>query len=735
MKHIACVAALVAALVASADVTVSNRRFTLVLGDDATAKSLVLKATGEELVDASLGTSLFSVTQDRFFNNEIKLAYQCRQVTLPANSLRRDGDDLVVGFETVPYRARVHLRIDDDFVGFEFAEFLVGPTDYLLSRNHSELLDMKLPPAKAFRLVQLPVREREHFGEWLNVASGGGASVAVIAAEPFTAIDNERRGRARLLTADASDRFDMAAAKAVVVAAPTSEMMECVKAVEEAYGLPRGVEGRNPDVFNRSIYWTSQIGPSNFRDHIAFARKGGFRRMLIYHTAICAHSGDYSAIGSYALRKEYAEGIKSAKAMIDEIKAAGFDVGLHVLHSFVGFGSSYVTPVADHRLNITRRFTLSRPIPAEGEVGEIFVEESPVNCPTNATCRLLKFGGELFTYESFNRSRPYRFSGVRRGAKRTRFAAHALGEIGGILDVCEFGAGSCYVDQDTSLQDELAEKIASIYNGIGFDFLCMDGCEGVSAPHGINVANAQYKVWRRLRPEPLFSEGAAKAHFDWHFLTGANAFDVFPPEEFKEQIVCWPQSEAAALSHDFSSVSFGWWRVYLPGWKFPDGRESVGTQYDMWEFGTSRAAGWDCPTTIQFSLNSSTRHPRIDDLMEVMRRWEDVRARKWLTPEQKAALRSPSREHHLYVNERGEYELFEIEMLPTPAAAPFMRGFAFEREGRRIVAYWHTSGAGRARIDLGDGAVVVPVDKLRYLDTALPMPSVRKSFAEVSDAH
>ena len=34
-------------------------------------------------------------------------------------------------------------------------------------------------------------------------------------------------------------------------------------------------------------------------------------------------------------------------------------------------------------------------------------------------------------------------------------AAHPRGEIGGVLDVSEFGGMSCYIDQTTDLQDHL----------------------------------------------------------------------------------------------------------------------------------------------------------------------------------------------------------------------------------------------------------------------------------------
>ncbi|MGV8092686.1 MAG: hypothetical protein AB2L24_12590 [Mangrovibacterium sp.] len=114
----------------------------------------------------------------------------------------------------------------------------------------------------------------------------------------------------------------------------------------------------------------------------------------------------------------------------------------------------------------------------------------------------------------------------------------------------EFGATSVYIDQNTSLQDEIAEKIADIYDA-GFRFTYFDGSEGVNPPFGYNVPLAQYKVYRHLKPAPLFAEGAAKAHFSWHMLSGGNAFDIFSPEVLKESTRKFPAEEAPRMRQDF----------------------------------------------------------------------------------------------------------------------------------------------------------------------------------------
>ena len=712
---------------AAADVVLENRHVRLAVGDDAVVKSLVVKAGGEELVAAGECMPLFSVTQERFFNNEIKLAHPTMETTCRACSVRREGDELTIGFELVPYKAKVRVNVADDYICFELAGFTYGLKDYQLGPQFPVPLDMKLPPVKSFRLLQLPLAGRSRFGEWLNVSWDERSAAAVVAAEPYTRIRNERRNGFRILSADAERGLRLEGARAVLVASAKADFLACLDRMERDFGLPCGVAARKSDLFNSSVYWTADITPENADRHIALARRGGFRMMLVYHTAVCDAPGDYAGIGGYAVSRAFGGDAKNVVGLLEKAKAAGMKVGLHVLHPFIGLDSSYISPVADHRLNLKRHFTLKRPLGTGAE--DVYVEQNPAGAPENSKSRVLQFGGELITYSGFTTERPYRFTGIGRGYRKTRVVAHPAGQIGGLLDICEFGGEACYADQETDLQDELADKIAAIYN-LGFDFLCMDGCEGVNAPYEIHVANAQYRVWKKLVPRPLFTEGAAKAHFAWHHLSGANAFDVFVPDEFKAMIVRWPLHEAEELAQDFSRVSFGWWGLWLPGERLNDGTATVGTHPDMWEFGTSRAAAWDSPTTIQFTLEKAERHPRIADLMEVMRRWEDVRAGKWLTPSQKEALKSPTQEHHLYVNEKGEYELHEIEMLPSPENARNVRAFLFERAGRRVVAYWHASGACRLAVSLdGKGADgMFPADGIRYIATPLSRNAVRHAW-------
>jgi flagellar biosynthesis/type III secretory pathway chaperone len=503
--------------------------------------------------------------------------------------------------------------------------------------------------------------------------------------------------------------------------------LDNIAQIEEDFNLPKGVESRRRDIINASYYWTYEINPGNVDEHIKYAKMGGFRAMSIYYPAFEGFGG-YNLIGNYEIDKKlYPNGKEDLKKMLDKIKAAGITPGVHFLHSHIGRKSQYVTPVPDYRLNLLKTFNLSENLGRDDTV--LFVEQNPAGCTVADGCRVLRVGTELISYENFTTTRPYQFTGCVRGVNQTTINSLPKGYSIGLLDVSEFGATSVYIDQRTSLQDEIAEKIANIYDA-GFQFMYFDGSEGVNPPFGINVPLAQYRVFKRLQPAPLFAEGAAKAHFSWHMLSGGNAFDVFPPETIKEETRKWPADEAPRMRQDFTRLNFGWLGYFLPN------EHTIGTQPDMWEFVTSVAAAWDCPVSVHVSLGTFDAHPRTADNLETVRRWEEVRAQHWLTEAQKKMLQNVHQEHHLLINEQNQFELVPYEQMTDIAGgSKEIRAFIFQRQNANYVVYWHISGNKQLELplkptditlyeklgqevtissDAGD-KVVVPVGNRRYI--------------------
>ena len=708
-----------------AHIVLENESFRLLIDEKCRATSLTLKPTGEELLYTEEPTPLFSVTQERPYNNEIKLIYMNKKTTFPADRVRREDGKLIVGFEITPFEAVVKVKITPRYVTFTLEEFIVHPTDY-------EGLRMDTPPVLSFRLCALPVKPKENFGSWLNAMWDEKTAVCVLATSPHAEIDSEECRDHRILTADAHRDILLKGCEIAIVAAAGGEaLLDVIDEIEEDYDLPRGVKSRREaDLLNSSIYWASYVNPETVDRHIAYAKRAGFRLMLINFMGLFFEDYGWSRNGDYDLKEPFAGDSENLRAMLDKIKAAGITPGFHFLHTHIGVRSRYVTPVADHRLHLKRHLTLAAPLGTDDTT--ITVAQNPQGCPLDfPSCRILQFGGEIISYEGYTTEPPYTFTGCVRGHFGTNIVPHDKGQIGGVLDASEYGTTTLYLDQETDLMDEIAEKLGRVW-ALGFEFAYFDGSEGTNAPFAFHIANAQYRVYKKFSPAPIFCEGAAKTHFSWHMLSGANAFDIFPTNVFKKMLDRHPVHEAPLMKQNFTRLNFGWWGL------------SKDTRPDVYEYGMSRAAAWDCAATMStYSFAPFDENPRTDDVLEVLRRWEDARHSGFLTEERKKLLRTTD-EYILLVNEEGEYEMVPYTQIEgTPEG---LYAFTFTRGDRNYAVYWQQGadqtfslpltgllceeelGGERTPVKEEKGATVLPASRRRYLSTKESVNVLAEAF-------
>jgi len=704
------------------DIVVENREFRLVLGSDAIVRSLIHKPSGQECLVSGIEVPAFSLTQYRPYDNELQLAYPAKSKTFPANSVRRDGDSLVVEFDLIKNTATIGLKITDDYIGFTLDRLDYQLEDYGVKR---------VTPVDEVAFLQLPVKDRENFGEWLNVIWDENIAVNLLGTDPFAKIDGFPGRGYHLLSATAIDEVKSTGTGCALIATSRRNLLDRIRKVEEDFGLPDGVESRQRPEYKWSYYELRGNGKllETIDKNLAYAKQGGFRAMVIYYPDFAREAGHFE------WREEFPRGMADLQVITGKIKAAGLIPGIHLHYNKAGLRDPYVSPVPDHRLNLRRIFTLAAPLNSTSAV--ITVEENPAGCTMDDGRRYLKIGRELITYESYTAAPPYQFTGCIRGALDSTPGRYDTGCKFGILDVDTWPIFVRF-DQRTSIQRETAARLGRLYKEAGFEFVYFDGAEDVHPPYWFHGANAQYELYKALDPKPLFSEGAMKAHFSWHIITRGNAFDVFPPEVIKEATRRYPLAEAPHISKDFTSLNFGWMDYVAPG------ENTIGTQPDMYEYISSHAAGWDCPVALVARMENMDVHPRTPDNLEVLKRWEDVRNSDFLTDERKKQLRDPNREHILLLDEQGRFELQECQQLTEAAGGNSgMRAFIFTRSGRVNVVYWHISGQAEAELKVdpdnvrlyrvigetlpfqsAEGSVRLPVAGRLFLEFDLPREEV-----------
>jgi len=666
------------------DIVFENDEVRLVIGKDGTSKSLVFKPANEECLIKGKSLPVSTITQDRPYQNEVKLAYPCEETTFRSNAVHREGDRLIIGYELIHYKVAVKVEIKPHYIRFTLDDFIV--------KDSYSRIDMVQAPVLEMWFFQLPLQARTYFGDWLKVVWDDKVAITMLATDPRARIESEEYDGNYILKAGAVRDIGLKGVNAALVTCAADKLLDNIAQAEEDYDLPHGVKSRRSQEYKLSYYWTHDLNPHNFDRHLKYARMGGFRAMLVYYTAFMDSNG-YRNLGNYNWRRsEYPNGKADLQKVLNRLDKEGIIAGFHFLHSHIGLDSKYVTPRPDHRLNLRKIFTLASPLGRDDTT--IHVDQNPSYAEMADRRRILRIGSELISYTGYTTVKPYQFTGCVRGVLHTTPAEQPAGYMLGILDVSEFGAQSVYVNQDNDLQDEIAEKLADIY-GAGFKFCYFDGSEGVNPPFWYNVSGAQWRVHKRLQPEPLFAEGAAKTHFSWHMLSRGNAFDTFRPEELKEAIKKHPAAEAPRMQENFTHINFGWLGYWVPN------DDTVGTQPDMLEYASSRAAAWDCPLSIQANTKGFDGHPRTPDNLEVLKRWEDVRVQGWLTPEQKEQLKNLDQEHILLLNEKNEFELQPYDQIMHAAnGSREVRAFLFNRNNDPYVVYWHISGNKKLLLSL-----------------------------------
>ncbi len=642
-------------------IVLENSSMRLTLNSRGYAESLLDKSSGEECLDVSAGTVPFcTLTQYRPYDNENFLMYPAKPKVFPSDSIYMSEGSLNVAFAGTADIAVIDLEIKPDYMWFALSRI-----DYRIEeigvKRRTEIDEM------AF--VRLPVKKRRHFGEWLNTVWDDRSGVCLMGTAPETRVDVSSDRGGMTMWAGSEFSVGLTGTGAALVVASGEKMLDRISSVERDFGLPSGVESRRRPEYLYSYYELRDVTKDNIDKHIEYAKRGGFRAIVIYYPDFAYTCGHFLWNGRYP------GGMEDLKAITAKIKAAGLIPGFHIHYSKVSIDDPYFcSGVPDARLNYVADVILSAGINADDTV--IPLDASPRCFHTEDGRRIVRIGDELVEYSSFSTEKPYILTGCRRGLFGTAAASHPKGSHTLLLDV-DTWPRFIRVNQGTSIQDEISENLGRIYKDAGFEFVYFDGAEDVPMPYWYNVSKSQLSVYRKLEPEPMFSEGALKSHFGWHILTRGNAFDLFRPEKIKEAMKIYTLPCAARIADDFTSVNFGWTDYLAPD------SVTVGMQPDMYEYVCSKALAWDSPISLMGKLDQIGRHPRTDDNFDVIRRWEEAKLSKKFTEEQKQMLRDPEREFILL----GDNELIEYRMV---VATDNVRAFSFTRNGRGCVIFWAT---------------------------------------------
>ena len=194
------------------------------------------------------------------------------------------------------------------------------------------------------------------------------------------------------------------------------------------------------------------------------------------------------------------------------------------------------------------------------------------------------------------------------------------------------------------------------------------------------------------------------------------------------------------MRNDFTRINFGWW-------SFAQSQRS-----DIIEYVCSLAAASDCPGSICARLEQIESHPRSEDILRTVCKWERARAEGFITDDVKERIQRIGREHTLLINENGNFELAEWEELSGAfSGEKRVSAFIIDRGNARCVVIWDNIGKCSIRIPemkalsykdelFGDeiviesesDALILHVSSKRYLITDASVDEVKRAFEKAT---
>lgn len=683
---------------ADGEIVLENSRLRAVLGDDAVWRSLTDQATGQEYLASAQALPLATV--------------RLGETTRVANRVRQDGTRWLVEFAGCDTRLTYAVTVAENWFGLRLAEIAGARPSHVT-------------------LVQLPVTITARGGSRLNAAWDDRYAVCLRGMNLQSQGVFVRRGdhcRLSVITQDVPGP-PLEGSGAVLIGAPPADLKPILHRWSLAGDLPRNTDG---DVASRDLpiarqsYWFLSFGEQDVDRVIDECRRAGIRQVMLSSEAWCTSVGHFNFD-----RRRYPDGLDSLRRTVARLHEQGILVGMHTFASKVSKRDAYVTPVPHRGFCVDMTATLAETVAAEAT--EIHTASDLSQWPGSPVCRQkvweghvskhqeVCIGDEIVRYETIGPEGTWdTFLGCQRGAWGTRTATHPAA-----APCRHFAVDGCIdgyiLDQESPLFQETTSRLAEIFNACDFDMVYFDGSEDVDRRRfDYYAAHAHATAMSKFTKRPLIHMGGGFHHGVWHSFTRSATVDQYPGTYLAYlhaggTIDRWPTCKdhidrsvrsVIACAGEMTPGELGWFGIG------PRSGRYDGLQYDEIEYLMCKSLAHDAPISLQTSFARLDAHPLTPDLLEIVRRYEQLR----LSGTVPADVRSP-------LAEAGQDFLLLPDCLQQPESPPALvavapcqsvagssevRSFLGAWNGGTVASLWHFVGQ--------DGKLFLPAVSVAVYD-------------------
>lgn len=545
---------------------------------------------------------------------------------LTARQVVRQGNDLVFQFKGEHQKAVVGLESDDGFFSFT-------------------VRSLDLPEAASLEFCRLAVAPRKYAGQMANMLSDDDFAVCLRGYDLPVEMSVSSSGLSVGTTSD----HGLTGWRAGLAAGPKADMPAILRSMAVHAGVPVSKLGGPWSLGaekNRGSYLFANLSHASTADWIRLADRGGISTIHLH--------GWWKTLGHYEPNPGYfPNGLDDMRDTVKQIHNAGLCAGIHTLTACIEPGDPWITPVPSPDLLAFETYTLDRKVSEKDTV--LYVRELPTEkhdtvFTYSGNGNAIRIGEEIIQYSGISREKPYAFLDCKRGAFGTTPAAHTVNSQ---ADYLQQRYISFYPKPDSPLADELAQRIAKVYNYCELDQLYFDGSEGMMSRYGIDAM--RWKIFSQLQGDPLIEASCHGAH-NWWFHSRLGAWDhpVWGAKQFHDAHIA---SASLHRKQDLLEPQLGWWSPRTVS------AYARGHFIDEMEYFACKNMGMDGAMSIQGV--DVTNGPLADGLeaqVTLLGWYERLRLARYFDQETIERIAKPGDEFRLRQSADGEWRFTPVKL-------------------------------------------------------------------------
>jgi hypothetical protein len=521
--------------------------------------------------------------------------------------------------------------------------------------------------------------------------------------------------------------------------------------INEADGVPV------KDVWGRKSYWFfTRMSEDDANEAIQYCNNAGIDQMIISFSIWSSQAGHYDWNLSY-----WPDGKQSMIRFVDAMNANDINVGLHTFVSKVDKTDDYVSGTPDKRfyvdydpvqlaadinssvtsITVTGTDTLSQwpgsPVASktvwEGGVDkhrEVIIEDEII--------KYISIGPGEGVYNTFQ--------DCTRGSWSTTAASH-LTDANGVhwkVDGCINGY---VIDQETTLIDEVTERMAGILDDCNVNMVYFDGGEDVPDDrYNYYVSLSPYLTLTQVNNMPIIHTGTSPVNRLWHSFAHGGTVDTYKAT-IGGKIISgatvedWPTvkdhinvsvNKVASYANSFMPIEFGWFGIW-PEDEDYFGYHVDGLQLDQAEYLMTKCLAFDSPVSLETSFSSMEAHPLTPAILKIVKLYEELRAAQSLDTNTIEALQVKDQDY-AFIQIDDSNEFVNVEKIPMVRNTNEIRSFIGQlADGSAVATIWHYNGTATSigiadtvgdfnafdfegnqlTLDISDDQISIPVDANR----------------------